>query len=78
MRRDAAWVHLWAKFWRCYEDFGGSRCVQFEKVRSHTTMADVQAGRISAVDRRGNAAADAAAREARLAGWANALARVLQ
>jgi ribonuclease HI len=33
LKRGAAWVHLWAKFWQSYEGFGGLRDVDVERVR---------------------------------------------
>lgn len=73
--RRAAWPHLWARFWRLLDDFGEDN-MKLLKVASHTTVADVAAGRISAEDRRGNAAADAAAKDAVHAARESAASRV--
>ncbi len=53
---------LWRIAWRRMDDIGGG--IEVKKVKAHTTWVDVLRGRISRADRDGNAAADAAAKEA--------------
>lgn len=48
---------IWRSIWRCIDDLGRN-VVTVRKVLAHSSHADVAAGRISAVDRHGNAQAD--------------------
>ena len=48
---------LWRTFWHKLEDIGGEG-IDFVKTKGHATEADVQAGRSTAFQRRGNANAD--------------------
>ena len=56
-----AHADVWRQFWVIAEDFG-LEAIVVEKVKAHTTQAQVDAGVISEVDRWGNAQADEAAK----------------
>ena len=47
---------VWEDFWNAVDAFPGA--VLIRKVKAHTTQEDVEAGRISAEDKKGNEAAD--------------------
>ena len=62
----AAWAHLWRRFWKLLDEFGGLGPLGLlvSKIKAHATVADVQAGRVRDIDRTGNSMADEAAKEA--------------
>ena len=59
---------LWRDFWAIVEEIGGDKAgtggVAIEKVKAHSTWADIVEGRVNQSDHVGNNAADKAAKEA--------------
>ena len=57
-----AHADVWREFWRTLQDFGGENVVQVTKVKAHATLAMVEGGLVTEVDRWGNQLADEAAK----------------
>ena len=55
---------IWRRVWRKVTDLGGAHVLAVVKVKAHSTMLDVENGRIGAVDRIANSMADIGAKKA--------------
>eukprot|EP00959_Pyramimonas_sp_CCMP1952_P231270 4834137-Pyramimonas_sp.AAC.1 len=54
----AAWADIWKLVWHAVDDRGGLDALRLNKVKAHTTRADVASGRLSARAQAGNELAD--------------------